>query len=272
VPELAIRIATERAPSAAKVNPAVPPGLAAVIATCLETNPGRRPRTVAELAVALQPFAGSAAGTLVNRVVAIAGQTLSDSSGRASRVSVPDSLQTLGADEAFPATMAGNGTAPPIQWTSPGNPPRRGIMVTLGVVGGLLVVLGGAGAVWWTTQRAVPEVVESAASVVVAPPVETAVPQAPVVSPIPVPPIATVEDVPVVAPSASADSRQRPQRPALRPVPQRTPKVERGAPAPAAPAAEQPQVTKPQPAERASCDPPFFFDAKGNRVFKQECL
>jgi serine/threonine protein kinase len=56
VPELAVRIATERAPSATALNPQVPPALAAIIARCLEREQEQRPRNVADLAVALAPL------------------------------------------------------------------------------------------------------------------------------------------------------------------------------------------------------------------------
>ncbi len=40
----------------------------------------------------------------------------------------------------------------------------------------------------------------------------------------------------------------------------------------AAPVAATSPTTKPTTAAKPSCDPPFFFDAKGRKVFKPECL
>jgi eukaryotic-like serine/threonine-protein kinase len=272
VPELAIKVSTEQAPSAAQVNPTVPPGLATVIAACLERDVGRRPRNVAELALALLPFAPPAARALVDRVVAIAGQSVSEQGLRPSQAALQDGLQALGTGDPRSANAVQGGTAPPTQWTAPGGTPRRSMVATLGVIAGVAIVLGGGGAVWWTAQRAVPEVIESA-SVVDAPPVEKAGPKVSAVAQSAAPPVAVA---PVVAPSASADPPRALQPEPSPPTPLRAPKSKRATAAPVAPAPPQPAVTKtppaPQPAERVNCDPPFFFDAKGNRVFKQECL
>jgi hypothetical protein len=43
----------------------------------------------------------------------------------------------------------------------------------------------------------------------------------------------------------------------------------------AAPAAAAPSKAAPVPAPSpagAKCDPPYYFDANGNRMFKKECL
>jgi hypothetical protein len=62
-----------------------------------------------------------------------------------------------------------------------------------------------------------------------------------------------------------------PDAAALARGPQNKPKTSVGAAAPnSAPAAAAPGAAPPK--GEPNCAPPFYFDAKGNRVFKQECL
>src|SRR5450755_2514558 len=73
VTELAIRIATEPVLSPIQVRSDVPLGLAAVVVKCLEKEPERRFQNVAEVALALAPFAPPAAHGLIERVAGILG-------------------------------------------------------------------------------------------------------------------------------------------------------------------------------------------------------
>ena len=40
----------------------------------------------------------------------------------------------------------------------------------------------------------------------------------------------------------------------------------------AAPASPAPAASAKPAATAAKCDPPYYFDAKGNRLYKRECL
>ncbi len=275
VPELAVRIATERAPSATRVNPQVPPALATIIARCLEREQEQRPRNIADLAVALAPFAPPSGRALVDRVVGIGGPV--SGVGPSLRSSqAPASLEPRfsGASEPGAPSATENRTAAAVHWTSPGPTAlRRSILPALGVVGGLAV----GGIAWWTTQRAASTAaVESAATFPTTPPVAAAA--TPPATPSPAPSIKPPEVAPLTA-SASAGVREDPEQPSQRKgVPVRAPKGKR--PASRETARPEPPVPTPKPAPtpagpstaRVNCDPPFFFDSKGNRVFKQECL
>jgi serine/threonine protein kinase len=263
VPELAIKVVTEPAPSAAHVNPAIPPALAAVISTCLERDVERRYRSVAELAVALAPFAPPWARPLVDRVAAISEQAIS-TDARQSRPAGAVGMPARGTSEPWAPSSAESRTAGPVQWTSPGAP-RRSMLPTLGLIFGI-IGLGGGGAIWWATRQAVTE--ETLASAA-APAVASALPPALSPSAPSVAPVEAISAFPVAAPpSQSGPHPTKPVRP---------PKAKRPAAPPAAAVAAKPASpagakSTTATATRVSCDPPFYFDAKGNRVFKQECL
>jgi serine/threonine-protein kinase len=276
VPELAIRIATETAPSAAAVRRDVPPALAAVIAKCLEREPDQRFHDVGELTLALSPFASPASRPLVDRVMGILGTP----SGVAA-TTAPSRVSDIGSR-----------TAPALQYTAHGAPRRN---VGLTVLGGAVVVLGAIGVGWWQTQAKEPAattapsamtgdpvlgvVQASGSDRVPAPPTGVASAPAP-------PPPPSITPVPAAEVSAGA----APGAPGGAPVTagQAAAKVGRVQPvarknkagAPSAPqgpaaAAQTPAAPAPPPpaaAPRVSCDPPFYFDSRGNRVFKQECL
>jgi eukaryotic-like serine/threonine-protein kinase len=282
VPELAVRIATERAPSATQVNPQVPPALAAIIARCLEREQEQRPRNVANLAVALAPFALPTGRALVDRVVGISGQPASGAGPSLRSSQAPASFEPPYSGTGQPGApgTTDNRTAPAVQWTSPGPPSlRRRVLPAIGLVGGLAV----AGIAWWATQRpADTAAIESAATATTAPPAAGAEATTPPPAPSPTPSIKPPEVAPLAA-SASAGVREELEpAPPRKGLPVRAPKGKR----PAATAAARPEPPPPTPTPapkptptaaspntpRVSCDPPFFFDSKGNRVFKQECL
>jgi serine/threonine protein kinase len=278
VPELAIKIATERAPSAATLRHDVPAPLAAVIARCLEREPDQRYRDVGELTVALAPFASATSLALVERVVGILG--------RPNTGAVPSS--------SLPNDAAEARTAPALQYTSPPHPRRRNVGLALGLLGAA-AGLGAVGVGWWRT-RATSGAADSATAATGAPspPVEKTPSPEHAISVTPTAPVPTTAVIPAgndVAAGTSASARANATLPpspvtteqapskvgALQAAPR---KGKRGAAAPAALPPPRPGAvpTPPSPAAapaapaRASCDPPFFFDSHGNRVFKQECL
>lgn len=68
LPEVAIKIATQEAPSVLRYRPDAPPALDAVVRRCLEKARERRYSNVAELAAAMLPFASEEARPLVRRI------------------------------------------------------------------------------------------------------------------------------------------------------------------------------------------------------------
>ena len=71
VTELAIKVASEPAPAIRSFRPDVPSGLEAIVFKCLEKDRRRRYRNVAELALALLPFAPKRAKASVERISGI---------------------------------------------------------------------------------------------------------------------------------------------------------------------------------------------------------
>jgi eukaryotic-like serine/threonine-protein kinase len=275
VTELAIKVATETAPAASRMNPAVPPEFAGVLATCLEREMDRRYRSVAELAVALAPFAPARARPLVDRVVAISGQPVSVSGEAARSLAASGAVAGVSvSSEPRVSSSSVSRTAGAVQWTSPGSSPRRSMLPTFAVVGALLA-LGGAGAAWWTTQRAGPREAVESATVLPEPTVVSGAPSTLPALPTSSPLVTPAGSTPMPATSAPSSPEQPHPLPAARPSPVRAVKP-KPVPVGTAPAAARPADRKRPPTAApgagVNCDPPFFFDSKGNRVFKQECL
>ncbi len=70
-------VLTERAPPLARLRPDLPPGLSEVIDRCLEKDRDRRWPDVAQLALALAPFAPARTRPLVERISIVVAQTSS---------------------------------------------------------------------------------------------------------------------------------------------------------------------------------------------------
>jgi tRNA A-37 threonylcarbamoyl transferase component Bud32 len=108
---LAIQVATEPPPSMQSFRHDVPMGLEGVILRCLEKDPRRRHRNVAELAFALLPFGPRRARALVERISGIV-QAAGLSVGA---LAMPPSPLAEG-------TVASSGSSPPVSQTTPGVP------------------------------------------------------------------------------------------------------------------------------------------------------
>jgi eukaryotic-like serine/threonine-protein kinase len=254
--ELAIKIATNPIPSIRGFRPEVPVALEAVIGKCLGKEPPQRYRNVAELALALLPFAPRRANAWVERVAGIL-QTAGLSTGT---MAVPPSPQS-------PPRQAFAGTLPPLGRTIDGERRARRMAVRAGVVGlaSLATVAtlvlhrrapGGAG----------PPTAPSGSTILApavsgqdrpldAPPASETMPAGPVPSPSTTQASAPVRPVPNPAGSA-----KEPRAPMSTSAPVRT-AVAAAAAIPAQP-----------PTPLTNCKPPYYFDARGNRVFKPECL
>jgi serine/threonine-protein kinase len=324
VTELAIKVNNEPIPSIRGFRPDVAAGLEAVIGKCLEKDRRERYRNVAELALALLPFAPRRAKASVERISGIIQAAgLSESA-----LAVPVSPQVDGAP-ASPATLSipptglsggappvSDGTATPVMRTpapmsaSPGRMigdttaqpisndrggqdsvevTRSSARIVVPVVA--IVALLGIGGVVAATfkgekQAAIPATESSLPAL---PAVPTIVASASTVAVVPsaqsLPPTVDVTALPVAQPSPVAPKTQMkplsnniPSPPA-RPTPPTTPATN---PANGQPVsisspyvtAAPPTATAPAAPARsaANCDPPYYFDAKGARVFKKECL
>jgi serine/threonine-protein kinase len=249
VTELAIKVATTRPPSVRSFRPEVPPELEAVIATCLQKEPGQRYQTVGELAVALKDFGSKQARASVERVLGtlrragISGPVLPPSGEfRVRTVSIPGSGPIPA-----PITTAswGDSAASP-------RPRSRATLVAVTLVGLAVLSLGGTLLFLRKPPATVTAVPAAASTPAVAAPTASSPPAAAPASSDP--PAVSLEPLPA-APSSSASARATAKPPAW---PSR---ATVGAPPPAA-------ATAPAP---ASCDPPFTLDQDGRKHFKPEC-
>lgn len=149
--ELAIEVATAPTPAIRSFRPDAPIGLEGVIFKCLEKDRRRRYRNVAELALALLPFAPKRAKASVERIsgiIQVAGLS-------ASALAVPPSPQDAG-------TQVSAGTMPPVGRTMTGSPRRKKAVVG-GGVGATVVLIAILGLAIWKRVAAHSEDSQAAA-------------------------------------------------------------------------------------------------------------
>ena len=257
--ELAISVNNEPPPSVRTFRPDVPAGLEAIIFKCLEKDPRQRYGNVAELALALLPFAPKRAKGSVERI-----------SGIIQSAGLSTSALAVPASPPIDATQASAGTLPPVGRTTVGG--NAGKKSVVGVsLAGALVLAALVGAVMLrqgSGHRDDPSAAAGGPSAT--PTVSTAAPQPP-------PPSDSPNQKADVLPSAAPSSKPVPAGSAA--VPAVTTKRKQPTPGPAptpppapAGAAITPPSPVPAPPAAGKCDPPYYFDANGTRLFKKECL
>jgi serine/threonine-protein kinase len=266
VTELAIKIATQPAPDLRLLAPTATPGLEQVVARCLEKDRTRRYQTVAELAVALQPFGTSASRLSVERVLGTLRQAGHAGPEMPALAATPP-LAGPGA----PGTSA--------SWGQTGGQHRSGGKAATGLVVGVIAVglLAAAGITGVVLMRRPPT---SAAAIAPSSLASTAAA------------IATAgATASASAPAGAAPSDTAPV--ALAPPPAETPTASASsptAPPPTAPAAiaihpgahpssghgvapaTAPASPSTKAAAKANCNPPYVIDSAGFRQYKPECL
>jgi serine/threonine-protein kinase len=265
VTELAIKIATQPTPDLRLLAPTATPGLERVVAGCLEKDRARRFQTVADLAVALQPFGSSASRLSVERVLGTLRQA-----GMAGQA-LPAPVTALS-----PAGIGSPGTS--ASWGNTGAPSRPNGKPAIGIVVASIAV-----GVLVTAAVVGVALIRKPASLApsFSPPTGASAPAAG--------PLA-----PAAAASAEAPSAETPS-PALTPAPAEGPGAAASGPttlAPPVPTASAAVATHPgahpsaphgvaagvppspsaKPAARASCNPPYVIDSAGYRQYKPECL
>ena len=259
--ELAITVANDPEPAMRSFRPDAPIGLETVIANCLKKDPRRRYGNVAEFALALQPFAPKRAKSSVERISGIIQAAGLSMSALAVPLSPPDPRVQASAESLPPLGRTASGKKQRGRWRGP---PLVAASVGLALVGVLLF----AGRLKYRPERAagVRADMPSPSSQPAVDPVERYDARPPEAVPIetlpPAPPTWSAE---VAAPPAPAASKKN--------LPVGSPAVV----APIAPAisARSPLATSAPPQSTpaaANCDPLYYFDAKGNRLFKKECL
>jgi serine/threonine-protein kinase len=262
LPAICLKIASEPPPPLRMVVPDAPPLLEAVISKCLERDRARRYEDVAELALALRDFAPKRARVSVERILGILHRPVEPS--------MPPPPPGIAHDPTVIATMA------PYGRTTTGWEPRgRKRTAALGVAAALAAVLGFAilhrGGLPRAGARA------SAALQAGVAPIPTELNPSP--SEVNLPPIVVLPPpsmpVPAEGPKADPDVEVLPGRHAQKrvrsanvPARQSVASPPSSIPSPAAPVSA-PATSR---APSADCDPPFYFDETGIRVFKKECV
>jgi eukaryotic-like serine/threonine-protein kinase len=250
LPEVCMSIARQPTPSLRATRPDTPPNLDAVIAKCLQKDRKKRYSNVAELAVALAPFAPKRAKVLVDRI----SRVIESAGLSESALALPPSSNPASA-RSGPATMASWGQ------TDARNRRHRAGLVGIAAAIGLGV---GAIAATWALQKSAPDTTTpslDAEARVASPHV--------LVSPVPPEaPAAAVSTDPPVAPAPSASSSALdvvPASPSTRPEPVRN---SRPAPARAPAAAVAPRAPHSAPASvpKAAAPPAASSDELGGRL------
>ena len=232
-PQLCVLVATGDPTPLGEVRPDLPPDFVRTVEKAFYRDPAQRYQSVAELVLALAPWAPARSQSLVDRIARTAGM--------APRAPMP-SLSQTGPGQPRVATAAGSTTDLSSAVT---RPPSRGVGVALGVVAlGAFLLVAAGGAYLWHSHRSAAASSASAGPALAAAPAASA-PAAPV--------SAAAVPSSAVAPSAEPAPSQS-AAPAPAPVAVSAPKHVAPAvhrPAAVKPAAQIHKATTPKPTSTA---------------------
>jgi serine/threonine protein kinase len=295
-PEICIKVATEAAPPLEQLRPDIPPNLLDVIATCLEKDKRNRYKDVADLASALQQFAPRSAIASVERIFGILNRTPAPvSSPLAPRAStmVAGTMGPFGRTEGYTDSYVA------LERRRTKNKRIVG-GIGVGLTAGVLLAVG---VVRMQGRASPPDAagsLRSESTAVGAPSADNVAAARLGAAPSVAPVLPPAEPVAAPPPSESAPSAPlgeatpEPSSGAIpaahRHGPRVTPGLAHGGAPSGAPALTQPaRPTSPtgtpspprdtassepasRPAATVNCDPPFYYDANGIRIFKPECV
>jgi eukaryotic-like serine/threonine-protein kinase len=269
LPQLCMAISTLPPVPLRQLRPDLPARLEALLLRCLAKDRSQRVSNVAEFAAELVLFAPARARLSADRIERLARSAgfgaPSVPAPPSGTVALPPSPRAEPKTEsvASGATVAEFGRTKPV---APSHAARRGLIAAA------LLALGSAGAfaVWskTTSHNANADVHSSATS-----PEPSATPPPAAVTAVAVPTGAPHPELPAAVSAAplalalaasSAPKAQRPAGPSLAMASRKKAGPE------SHPQAQAP--AKAVEAPSADCDIPYFFDARGNRVFKKGCL
>jgi serine/threonine-protein kinase len=288
ITEIVVQVTTQPPPWLRSVRPDVPPGLEAVVLRCLEKDRQRRLRNVAELALALVEFAPPRARAVVER---IAG-TIQAAGLSAGPVGLP-APSPMPATLVVPQGNAGAATAMPVSTSNlsiPRTSPWKGAIVAVGLLAA--VALGGVGVLVARGMSHREDAASGPAATSESPRPEasltvplTAAAAAAAAAPTASATAATVTLAPQAADSTTAaatataalagQAANLPPRAGphgARAKVQNTTSVGASGATGPTPQPTSAPAPPPQAPKAVNCDPPYYFDERGNRAFKQECL
>ena len=250
--EIAIKICLQPTPSPRAYRPDVAPGLTAIVGKCLEKERDRRYRNVAELAGDLAPFGSLQAKALADRIAGIIRLAGLDST-RFDPPALPTGLAV---------TQTPAGTLPAVGRTIH-TTRRKAALVGTTILGA--VVLGAIAGSIASLHRPGPQT--KGAHVADFPSTVSAASVAQL-------PTRSGEFDDTVAPVLGASSPNvgpRPVPSSSRPsvLVKKKSNVGMQPPTPSAPSTLPVAAA---PAASPHCDPPYYFDSDGNKLFKKECL
>ena len=258
VTELAVKVTHTPAPLLRELRADAPAGLEAVLVRCLAKDRRERYANVAELARALMPFAPARMKPVVERICGTIG-------GAGLPVTLAAGVESPLGDTAVHANAASVGTLRPVGRTTHGGR-RRGVAALAVGAASIVAVALFAGILLQRRMSARHDDLPRSSGIAVDAMVEPApvrADTAPTSIVTSTPPSPTI---PAAAPAV--EEAATPPRPTAPPKGGR-----RATPPPReTPPKDAAQAPPNRPAAAANCSPPYFFDAKGNRVFKPECL
>ncbi len=282
VMELAVKIATGEPARLQAARPDVPAAFEQAVMRCLQKDRERRWQSVGELARALAAFGPARSRGSVERVLRTmeaSGAAQAPPPGAGVAATAMAMAMTTLAQTPIPGAAAAP-AGPDASWGRTGTTDKKrsataalaiGAVAAVALLGGGTVVamrMGGMG-----SRSAAAGVAPSAPAAVSqpqsqpqpAPPLSASAIDAPAASSAPAPNVAqltplaqSAQPAPATAPGGHAS----PLRAAL-------PAARRVASASATPAASSASGAPPA---KANCNPPYNFDAHGNKVYKQECM
>jgi serine/threonine-protein kinase len=258
VTELAVKIVTEPVPPIGATALGLPPGLEQVVLRCLDKSRDKRFQNISDLAEALSPFASARARISIERIQGMLGPPSAAS---------PPSSDALAAAPVLATSVRRSGSTV-AEWQSDSASRKHGNRTAIGIAAaaGVLVVVGAVALLRRSPAQApAPAAAPAAvaASTAAATPAATKAAEAPPEAPPPTP-------VPSPAPQAATSATAAAVPAGVQAAPAPVPAAHRAtAPAPHPAAAASASAA---PSKAHSCNPPYYFDAQGNRVFKTECL
>jgi serine/threonine protein kinase len=256
---LVLKVNGDPAPPVRRHRPDVPAALEEIIFKCLEKDREHRYRDVAELALALLPFAPAGARASVERI-----------SGIIRKRGLAAAAPTGGAFPGAPPSPPTPATVNPVGRTMVGSPTSK---VAIGAgISGVVAVIAVVGSLVFLerTHRdgPPPAATHAASSIDPAKPADTSTP----------PPSKPAASVPIPSASTAQDPPAMPDAARIRPavarptgLQARTAGSSQNASTTTHPPSAAAAVPPPQATTR-NCNPPYVIDAAVDRQYKPECL